>query len=100
MLNEINLEIAGQWIIPAREGSDRHGAAISTADSIGARALAAEGPRAQVVQQPVNGGGSDLLSRGIGPSSDSRPCRVIESIKRRMSAFSRSGRSDHGPARA
>lgn len=61
MLNEIDLEITGQRIVPVREGPDRHGAANSTADSAGAPVLATESLLAHVVQQSVNGGGADLL---------------------------------------
>lgn len=61
VLHEIDLEIAGQRIVPVREGPDRHGTVNSTADSAGASVLAIESLLAHVVQQPVNGGGADLL---------------------------------------
>ncbi|MGF6935796.1 hypothetical protein OKW41_004958 [Paraburkholderia sp. UCT70] len=55
MLDEVDLQIAGQWVIPVGEGSDRNCAANRVADTSGALALTAEGLLTNVGEQPVDG---------------------------------------------
>src|ERR1700737_4430240 len=61
MLNKIDLEIAGQRIIPVREGPDRHRAANRIPYAASTSAMTAESLFPHVPHQPVNGGGADLV---------------------------------------
>ena len=55
MLDEVDFQISGQWVVPVGKGPDRKRAANRVADSPGALWLSAEG----LFTQPVNGRRTD-----------------------------------------
>jgi hypothetical protein len=69
MFDEVDFEIAGQRILPVREGSDRHRTADRIAHSASASALPRKGLFPHVTQQPVNGGGACRISGRQPPTT-------------------------------